>query len=367
MKPIRVLHVVTNMDRGGLETMLMNYYRQVDRDRIQFDFLTHRAETAAYDDEIEALGGKIFHLPLLNPFSKNYLYELDRFFKTNPEYKIVHSHLDCMSALPLSHAKKNGVPVRIAHGHSASQNKDLKYILKLFYKRLIPKYATKVFACGYKAGDWMFGKNRYEVFYNAINAERYIYSPNTSHQAREQLHIPADAFVVGHVGRMDAAKNQSYVIDVFEELHRVHPKSHLILIGNGPLRDVLKQKAETYGLNDVIHFLGIRSDVPELLQAMDCLLFPSLFEGLGIATIEAQAAGLPVLSSSNVPKESAITNLVEFMTLDESPHKWAEKLWQMVQMNKRRNTYNEIVAAHFDIKTKSKWLEEFYLSQHTVD
>lgn len=367
MKPIRILQVVTTMNRGGLETMLMNYYRQLDKGKIQFDFLTHRNDPAQYDEEIEALGGKIYHLPILNPFSKNYRYELSRFFKTHPEYKIVHSHLDCLSAIPLNYARKHGVPIRIAHGHSASQNKNMKYIVKRYYKRLIPEYATKIFACGDKAGTWMFGKNKYEVFYNAIDAERYVYSLNTARKVRAQINIPSDALVVGHVGRMDHAKNQSYIIDIFMNFHKEHQNSHLVLIGSGPLRDELKQKSVIYGIHNSVHFLGVRSDVPDLMQAMDCLLFPSLFEGLSLVMIEAQAAGLPVLASSAVSKECAITDLVKFMSLDEAPEKWANKLWRMVQQTKRRNTYEEIVVAHYDIKANVKWLEEFYQSQYTLD
>ena len=155
MKPIRILYVVTYMGRGGLETMLMNYYRQIDRNEVQFDFLVHRDFEADYDKEILKLGGKIYHLPRLNPWDYRYLKKLDEFFQQHKEYKIVHSHLDCMAGIPLKYAKKNGIPVRIAHAHSKSQDKDFKYPLKLWMKRMIPRYATKLFACGEEAGEWM--------------------------------------------------------------------------------------------------------------------------------------------------------------------------------------------------------------------
>ena len=147
MRQIRVLQVVTYMGRGGLETMLMNYYRKIDREKIQFDFLVHRDFETDYDEEIQRLGGRIYRLSRLNPVSKVYLDQLDSFFKEHREYRIVHSHLDCMAGIPLKYAKKNGVPVRIAHAHNSNQTKDKKYLLKLLYKRMIPKYATDFYAC----------------------------------------------------------------------------------------------------------------------------------------------------------------------------------------------------------------------------
>ena len=173
-KPMRVLQVVTHMERGGLETMLMNYYRNIDRSQVQFDFLVHRQNRAAYDDEIEALGGKIYRLPVLVPWSSAYRKALNGFFVNHPEYKIVHVHQDCLSSVILKAAKKNGVPVRIGHSHNSNQDKNLKYLIKLYYRRLIPKYATNLFACGKDAGNWMFGGAPYHILNNAINAASYV-------------------------------------------------------------------------------------------------------------------------------------------------------------------------------------------------
>lgn len=173
-QPIRVLQVVTHMNRGGLETMIMNYYRQIDREKVQFDFLTHRPESEKkdYNDEILALGGRIFHLPKLNPFSPFYLKQVHLFFRNHPEYKIIHVHLDCMSSVILKIAEMEGVPVRIAHSHSSNQDKNLKYLLKVIYKRSIKKYATHLFACGETAGKWMFGTDNFHIISNAIKIGR---------------------------------------------------------------------------------------------------------------------------------------------------------------------------------------------------
>ena len=193
MSPIRVLQVVTHMDRGGLESMLMNYYRHIDREKIQFDFLVHRQERAAFDDEIETLGGRIYRLPRLVPWSKSYLSALNRFFDEHTEYKVVHVHQDCLSSVILKAAKQHDVPVRIAHSHSANQDKNLKYLIKLWYKRSIPEYATNLFACGKDAGDWMFGGASYQIINNAIDVAAYTYDPTKRQEMRRQRPEAADA------------------------------------------------------------------------------------------------------------------------------------------------------------------------------
>lgn len=190
---IRVLQVVTNMERGGLESMLMNYYRHIDREKIQFDFLVHRQERAAFDDEIEALGGRIYRLPRLVPWSKSYLSALNRFFDEHTGYKVVHVHQDCLSSVILKAAKQHDVPVRIAHSHNANQDKNLKYPIKLWYKRSIPEYATNLFACGKDAGDWMFGGASYQIINNAIDVAAYTYDPTKRQEMRRQRPEAADA------------------------------------------------------------------------------------------------------------------------------------------------------------------------------
>lgn len=172
---LRVLQVVTKMDRGGLETMLMNYYRNIDRSKVQFDYLVHREERGRYDDEIETLGGKIYRVPPLNPLNPNYYKALNQFFKEH-EYRIVHSNLDCTSTFPLRAAKKADVPCRIAHVHNTSQDKDFKYPIKMISKELLPYYATDYFACGEAAGNWAFSGERFTVVRNAIDTSRY--APN---------------------------------------------------------------------------------------------------------------------------------------------------------------------------------------------
>ena len=195
---IRVLQVVTYMGRGGLETMLMNYYRHMDRSKIQFDFLVHRDFEADYDKEILELGGKIYHVSRLVPWSRSYRRELKKFLQEHPEYKIVHVHQDCLSTVALRCAKECDVPVRIAHSHSSSAVKNMKYLIKLHYMKQIPKYATHMFACGKQAGDWMFSGSEYEIIRNAIDTTKYQYSFNVAEQVRNELEIDKN-IIIGHV------------------------------------------------------------------------------------------------------------------------------------------------------------------------
>lgn len=358
-EPIQVLHVVTHMNRGGLETMLMNYYRNIDRSRLQFDFLVHREKRADYDDEIESLGGRIYRLPPLNPFDIKYRKQLQQFFFDHPKYKIVHSHIDCMSAIPLKAAKKAGVPVRIAHSHSISQDKDVKYLLKLFYKGFIAKNATHLMACGQQAGEWMYGKRNFHILNNAIDAKQYSFDHETYCAERAELGVRPDDVLVGHVGRFSPPKNHDFLIDVFAECVNMKPKAKLILVGDGNLRPGIEEKVRRLGLEASVIFTGVRSDVAKLMQAMDVFVFPSIYEGLPLTVVEAQAAGLPCLISDAVPIECKKTDLVQQIPLSEGAQAWAAAVMH-VAGTQRRDTYKEIKAGGYDIIENARKLQCFY-------
>lgn len=361
---IRVLQVVTHMNRGGLETMLMNYYRHIDRRRVQFDFLVHRAERADYDDEIESLGGKIYRLPRLVPWSLSYHKALDSFFETHPEYQIIHVHQDCLSSVILKAAKKHGVPVRIAHSHCANQDKDLKYPIKLCCKKWIPTYATNLFACGRDAGRWMFGGAPFQILNNAIDAKAYTFSPRKRADMRAALGLPNEAFVVGHVGRFSPPKNHNGLLAIFEEIHRRDNDAVLLLVGDDrcELGNKIHEKVKSLGLKNHVIFTGVRSDVNDLLQAMDVFVFPSNYEGLPVTMVEAQAAGLPCYISDHVPPECALTDLVTTTPLSASPETWADSI--LTAHKDRGDTYDEIAAAGFDIAENAKWLQNYYEEAH---
>lgn len=356
---MRVLQVVTHMNRGGLETMLMNYYRQMDRSKVQFDFLVHRQYRADYDDEIEKLGGKIYRLPVLNPLSHSYKKALREFFDAHIEYRVVHVHQDCMSSVILKEAKNHGIPVRIAHSHSSSQDKNWKYLIKFVYQRKIPQYATQLLACGEEAGQWMFRGAQFQILNNAIDAFSYRFDYAKRLEMREKLGIAQTALVIGHVGRFHPSKNHEFLIDIFEAVLK-KTEAVLLLIGDGNLRMNIQEKVKAKHLEAQVIFTGVRSDVNNLLQAMDVFVFPSNYEGLPVAIMEAQAAGLPCLISDKVPIECKKTDLVQQISLSSQPEIWAENVI-MASKAERRDTYGEMKDSGFDIRENAKRLQEFYL------
>lgn len=357
---IRVLHIVSYMGRGGLETMIMNYYRHTNRTKVQFDFLVHRDFTADYDNEILALGGNIYRIPKLNPFSPLYFRALDSFFSEH-HYDIVHSHLDCLSAYPLKIAEKHGVKTRIAHAHNADQDHNLKYLIKAYAKRRIPRYATDFFACSQAAGQWMFPGQRFQVMKNAIDARQYIYNPETERKMKEKFGLQ-NKFVIGHVGRFSPQKNHNFLIDIFQYVEKSEKSAVLLLLGIGDRKEKIEAKVRQSGLQDKVIFLGSRDDVPEVLQAFDVFVFPSLYEGFSIAVTEAQAAGLPCILSDRVPRECKLTENVEFLSLDLSPREWAEHIIRY-KGKPKENQFDVICNAGYDIEENAKQLENFYLSR----
>lgn len=359
---VRVLQVVTHMNRGGLETMLMNYYRHMDRSQVQFDFLVHRQEKAAYDEEIELLGGTIYRMPVLNPFGKHYKNELNRFFEEHAEYKVVHVHQDCMSSVILKVAEKQGVPVRVAHSHCASQDKNLKYLIKMYYRKQISKYATHLMACGTEAGKWMFSGADFEVLNNAIDSLAYRFDGSQRKIMRMQLGVEDDTLLVGNVGRFNYQKNHTFLVDIFKNICEKQ-KAKLLLVGDGTLRSEIEQKVKDANLEEQVIFTGVRSDVSELLQAMDVFVFPSNYEGLPVTMIEAQAAGLPCVISDKVSIECKKTDLVQQIPLSAGANAWAETIIKG-QAKKRRDTSEEIKKSGFDIQENAKRLQQFYMRAH---
>lgn len=359
---IRVLQVVTYMGRGGLETMLMNYYRYIDRSRVQFDFLVHRNFEADYDEEIRELGGRIYHVPRLIPWSGSYRKKLKDFFRAHPEYKIVHVHQDCLSSVALQCAKECGVSVRIAHSHNSSQDKNWKYLIKRYYMKQIPKYATELFACSKSAGRWMFGENTFQMLNNAIDVKEYEYSSSVDMEVRKELGL-GDGIIIGHVGRFNPQKNHEFLIDIFYACMKLDSNIKLMLVGDGAEKDKIQKKVQDMNLQHNVVFTGIRSDVNRLMQAMNVFVFPSLYEGLPVTMIEAQAAGLPCVISDHVPDECVITkDLVTTKKLTKAPTEWASWVLQQALLT-RENHKEEIIEAGYDISNAAKELEKFYLQK----
>lgn len=365
--PIRILNLFTIMDRGGAETMVMNYYRRIDRSKIQFDFMVHRDEPGAYDEEIQQLGGKLYPMPAIRPWTCLEYRRLVRlFYQAHSEYKIIHSHMSELGYYNFLEAKAANIPFRICHAHNRPMKINKKTLIRLHYKKRILPYTTHMFTCSEEAGVWLFGKQYCTQFIqmnNAIDAKQFRFDAKKRLSIRSSLNIPSDYLVVGHIGRFHPQKNHKFLLEIFHALHQAHPKTCLLLVGNdtGDLGNEIHEKVAALGLQDAVQFLGVRSDVSDLLQGMDVFLFPSLFEGLSVASIEAQAAGLPVILSDTISLECKKTNLVHVVSLKAAPSVWAEKVWEAAH-TERTDRYEEIRSAGFDIEENAKWLEQFYLN-----
>lgn len=370
MKPIRVLHVVGVMNRGGLETFIMNAYRHIDREKIQFDFLVHKKEPGAFDEEIRSLGGKIYKIPYINNVGHfGYINELDKFFGSHKEYKVVHSHMNTMSGLILRAAKKQGIRVRVAHSHSTKYATSL---LEKTYKRLvsfgIPYSAMHFFACSYEAGRALYGKkiakNEMEIIKNGIALDDFSYSKKGKAEIRKEFGIDNKTFVIGHVGRFQKMKNHTRIIDIFNEFHNSKPESILVLVGDGELRVEIEEKVKKLGIEKSVKFLGVRSDVNRVMQIFDSFLFPSLYEGLPVTLIEAQTAGLNCVISANISKEVDMNlGLIKFVDLDQSNTIWASKLMELSTLT-CNDVKNSLKENGYDIVETAKRLQSFYIKEY---
>ena len=361
MQDMRILQVVNDMHRAGLETMLMNYYRNIDRKIIQFDFLTHRPDRSDYDDEIESLGGKVYYAPRLYPQNyPMYFSYMKRFFEEHSEYKIMHSHIDSMSYLPLLAGKRAGIPIRIAHSHNTSIDKDYKYILKQFFRSRLTSVANVYLACGEEAGKYLFGDRPIQVIPNAVEAEKFHFNQAVRSKKRKELGYK-DEFVVGHVGRISYQKNHKFLIEIFYELLKMEPNAVLMLVGVGEKESQVREQIHKLGISEQIHFLGNRNDVSELYQAMDAFVLPSLFEGIPVVGVEAQFADLPCFFSDTTPKEVKFNEKTQFIALHQSTEEWAREILKS-KGSKRNSEYIGIVNSLYDIRNAHSIIEKLYIS-----
>lgn len=362
---IRVAQIMGKWLGGGVEAVVMNYYRHIDRTKIQFDFICDNDSTNIPYEEIELMGGKVILIP---PYQKVFQYQrqLKHVLKQG-HYEIVHSHINALSIFPLKAATKVGVATRIAHSHSTTNKVEWKKnLVKNILKPFAKVYATHYFACTEHAGRWLFGNKVFEkgkvfVLNNAIDLSKFKYNPTIRALKRKELGVNDDTLVIGHIGRFVQQKNHHYVIEVFNEVHKKNKNSILILIGQGPLQMEIENKVKDLGLVEAVKFLGQRDDVHEWYQVFDTFLFPSLYEGLGIVLIEAQCAGCYCLASTEVPSVARVTKNIEFMSLNEQLQDWA--LWILEKNNHKKLLGCELQVANngYEIKEETKKLESFYL------
>lgn len=361
--PIRIAHVVGKMVGGGLEATVLNYYRHIDRSKIQYDFLID-SDSTYIPDEIEKLGGRIYLIP---PYQHQIQYQtaIYNIIKEN-QYQLVYSHINTLSVFPLFAAWRAGVPIRVAHNHSTSGKGEfkknlIKYTLRPFSKL----FATTLCACSFHAGEWLFGKRtlkdgRITIWKNAVEINKFLYSEEKRKKIRKELQLENN-FVISHVGRFIHQKNHLFLLDIFCEIYKCNPSARLLLVGTGILMPSVKEKVNKLHLKDVVIFTGNRTDIDLIYQAMDVFIMPSFYEGLGMAAIEAQIAGLPVICSDQVPPETRICDNFFYHSLNEPTYKWAQTALMFCTNNHlRKNMRCFAVNAGYDIEKSAEEMTEWY-------
>ena len=363
-KPLHVLHVFGRLNRGGAESRVMDLYRNVDRTRIQFDFMQHTTKVCDFQTEIEQLGGKVYHVPpfhFWNYFS--YCKAWKQFIKEHPDIRIVHGHMTSTASIYLPIVRKKGV-FTIAHSRNAGVDKGIKGKLTKFLRRNLKEKCDRCFASKL-AGEAVFGKKAMEqgrvtIIPNAIDAARFTFDPEVRRQKREELHIQPEELLIGEVGRFDPQKNQKYAVEILAECRKKNFPAKLILIGEGPLMEMVRQQVEERQLQEYVIFTGLQKNVVPFYQAMDFFLLPSFYEGLPGVAVEAQASGLRGILSDAITTEAAMTTLMEFRSVQEPAIVWADRIIACGHYE-RQNTLNEMQEAGFDVKNLAKRLQDFYL------
>lgn len=374
--PVRVLHITEMLQAGGIESFIMNVYRNIDKSKVQFDFLITRDENEFYDEEIKKLGGRKLIIDIdknKNVFIRVFLESIQLYkILKNSDYNIIQVHSGTpLRIFYLFAAKFAGVKTRIYHSHSAEvlgphSFKNIKKIIFYILKMGFPMVGTDYFSCSKLAGEWMYTKrmnhsNKVKIIPNGINVDRFKYDVTTRNRYRRELEIE-DNLVIGHIGRFTEQKNHEFLIDVFYEINKIEKKSKLLLIGSGELEEHIRKKVENLSLSDSVRFLGVRDDVNNIMQAMDIFLLPSHYEGLPVVGVEAQASGLKTIISDNITSEVIFTNNVVKISLDKSAKKWAEEILQSAKAFIRRDNTLDIIKNGYDISSVSKKLEELYIS-----
>lgn len=369
--PIRILQIGMTKNIGGLETYLMQQFAHLDKTKVTYDFVNITSEDEiVFKDKILQAGSHIYGVRSRhsNPI-RHYWQWIILLHRIAKNYKAIVLNSNSITyVFPIFIARFFGIPMRIMHSHNSGFEQEIGFAKKAIMKmnRCLLKWgATDYFACSQLAGKWMFGeKTPFTVIPNAIDCSKFCFDSEIRNEMRKSLHIE-DKFVVGHVGRFTYQKNHGFLIDVFNEIHKINPKAVLLLIGdavgNMSYYEKAKQKVQQYGLTGCVQFLGMRNDVPLLMQAMDCFVFPSKFEGLGIVGVEAQAAGLPCFFSDTITREVGLTELAHFVSLKDSSEDWAKKITVAHAVN-RKEAVNQVKAAGYEIESVAQKVQDFYLT-----
>ena len=411
MKKIKVLVLITVMDRAGAETIMMNYLKNIDREKIQMDLMINRQGKADYESEIKKLGSKIYYISPIKPGSIiKYKKEFRQFLQKHPEYTIIHSNLEERSCFPLKIAKEMGIKTRIVHAHSVPKKQGIKQLQRIWCKKQLKGTYTHMFACSEGPAQWLYGKdvrcitmeeavkksgitknktnsvstggaieniatiekvseNSVIIMKNAVDTEKFVYRENIRKQQRKNLKVSEDTLVVGHIGRLVPEKNQLKLIEIFGNVNNQRPDSRLLLIGGGKskreqkYKKQVQKKIKEYGLESKVRWLGVRDDIDKLLHAIDVLVMPSTSEGFPVTLVEAQALGTREVVSDVIDYKVNVTEELQYQALDGDVEDWANKIISFSHTTLDREKMHQMVKDKgFDIKDNAKQLEAFYES-----
>ncbi len=359
-QPKWVLHLCGMMSVGGVQAMLMSFYEHIDKSKVQFAFGVQRNFSYEYDNEINKLGGRVHFLPDMTVDKKAYKKALKKLLKEYPEYKIVHCHFNHRNWVMLDIARKMGVPVRISHAHASNVKKRLTTKIHLGYLSFkIRKYATDLYACSNASGKYLYCSDNYVLIHNAIDLEKFKYKSNIRNQLREEWGIKDNEILIGQVGHINENKNQLFSVEILSKLNE---NFKLFIVGEGPSRPQIEKTVSDKGLEERVKFLNVRKDVFNLMNAFDFLIFPSIHEGLAVVCIEAQACGLNVVASDNVPSEIKVTDLAVQLSLNDTSS-WVN-YFKSIKPENRVSPTKQLVEAGYDINQESAKLEKLYLQAY---
>lgn len=366
---IRVLHVVGKFNIGGAESRIMDLYRHIDRTQIQFDFMQHTQEECAFEQEAQALGAHVYHVPRFKVYNiMSYKKAWRQFMKEHPEIRVVHGHMTSTAGIYLPIAAKKQHAYTIAHARSAGVDAGLKGKLTRLLRSRLSRQCDQCFACSKLAGEAVFGSSAMEtgrvmIIPNAIDVSAFAYDTEKRRKIRERYNLAEQDFVIGHVGRFDTVKNHTYLLDIFAECYKQNPAMRLMLVGDGPLRGEIEEKADALGLGNVVIFTGNQKKVSDYYQAFDFFLLPSFYEGLPGTAIEAQTCGIAGILSDTITDEAVVTDLMQQKSIALPPGEWAKDILSFCGQNRREERHSrvgEVRDAGFDVKQQAEWLMEFY-------
>lgn len=372
----KILIVGMTENPGGMESFVLNYLERLDQSGLHFDFLSNTLNDIAYEDKFKGMGAKMYHIPSFGKSPIQNKRQLHNFFEKHAnKYDAIWVHLNNLANIDyLKLAKSYNIPRRIIHSHNSQHmEKGIKGAIKRIFhnknRRVLKDYATDFWACSELASVFFFEdslRKKVEIIPNAIDVAKSRFNPDTRNHLRQQYNISPDTFVLGNVGRLQYQKNQEFMLEVFHALHNIERNSKLILVGDGPDREMLQQRVRDYNLEKDVIFTGVQSNISEWLSSFDVFFFPSRFEGLGIAALEAQANGLPVITSTGVPSEINVIDLVRFLNLEEPISLWVETLLSVKESPNRQAQdliVKKFIEKHFEIGNESDRLEKLLLGK----